>query len=272
MNVAVLGLGEAGARIAADLVEAGCTVRGWDPARRPARIANAGSARDAVRDADVVLSLNAAAVALDVATGVAGELGADTLYADLNTASPQLKRDLAGSLRVEFVDVALVGVVPHTGLATPALASGAGADRFAGLFRPLGMPVDVVGPEPGDAAGVKLLRSVFMKGMAAAALESLEAARSAGVEARVRADIASVIGEPLLDRLVSGSKTHAARRVDEMHAAAAYVDELGIEPRVARAAIAWLEQLRVSDIATTLVDIRELLREDEDGEEEADEG
>ena len=41
MEVAVLGLGEAGGRIAADLVAAGCTVRGWDPARRPAGIANA---------------------------------------------------------------------------------------------------------------------------------------------------------------------------------------------------------------------------------------
>jgi hypothetical protein len=44
--------------------------------------------------------------------------------------------------------------------------------------------------------------------------------------------------------LLSGSQAHAARRVDEMHAAAAYVDELGIEPRVASAAAAWLEQLR----------------------------
>ena len=35
MEVAVLGLGEAGSLIAADLVAAGCTVRAWDPARRP---------------------------------------------------------------------------------------------------------------------------------------------------------------------------------------------------------------------------------------------
>ena len=86
------------------------------------------------------------------------------------------------------------------------------------------MPVEVVGEQPGDAAGLKLLRSVFMKGIAAAAIEALEAARRAGVEDRVRGDIAGVIGEPLLDRLLSGSRTHAARRVDEMNAAAAYVD------------------------------------------------
>lgn len=244
MEVAVLGLGEAGGRIAADLVAAGCTVRGWDPARRPAGIANADSDLSAVRGADVVLSVNAAAVALDAAVRVTGELRDGTLYADLNTASPRLKRELAEALPVQFADVALIGVVPSTGLATPALASGAGAERFAELFRPLGMPVEVVGPRPGDAAGLKLLRSVFMKGLAAAAIESVEAARAAGAEDRVRADIAAVVGEPLLERLLSGSRVHAARRVEEMRAAAAYVEELGVEPRIAAAAAAWLEQLR----------------------------
>ena len=106
------------------------------------------------------------------------------------------------------------------------------------------MPVEVVGPGPGAAAGLKLLRSVFMKGIAAAAIEALEAGRAAGAEDRVRADIAAVLGEPLLERLVSGSRQHAARRVDEMHAAVAYLEELGIEPRVARAALGWLEELR----------------------------
>ena len=244
MRVAVLGLGEAGGQIAAELVAAGCDVRAWDPARRPEGIANAASDLEAVRGADVVLSLTTAAHALEAARRVAGELAEHALFADLNTAAPQLKRDLAAALPVCFADVALTGVVPGHGLAIPALASGAGAERFAELFRPLGMPVEVVGERPGDAAGLKLVRSVFMKGIAAAAIESIEAARVAGVEGHVRADIAGVLGEPLLERLLSGSRTHAARRVDEMRAAAAYVEELGVEPRVATAAAEWLEQLR----------------------------
>jgi len=243
MEVAVLGLGEAGGRIAADLVAAGCAVRGWDPAQRLVGIDNATSAREAVRGAEVVLSLNTAAVALDVAVGVADELSGDALYADLNTASPQLKRDIAAALPVQFADVALIGVVPNLGLTIPALASGEGAERFAELFRPLGMPVEVVGAQPGNAAGLKLLRSVFMKGIAAAAIETLEAANAAGVADRLHAEIAAVLGEPLLERLLTGSRAHAARRVDEMRAAAAYVEELGVEPRIASAAAAWLEQL-----------------------------
>jgi 3-hydroxyisobutyrate dehydrogenase-like beta-hydroxyacid dehydrogenase len=244
MEVAVLGLGEAGSLIAADLVAAGCTVRAWDPERQPPGIPSTASDLEAVRGADVVLSLTTAAFALDAATSVAGELGSEALYADLNTTAPQLKRQIANALPVPFADVALIGVVPGHGLTIPALASGTGAERFAELFRPLGMPVELVGQQAGDAAGLKLLRSVFMKGIAAAAIEALAAARAAGVEARVRADIAGVLGEPLLERLLSGSRTHAARRADEMQAAAAYVTELGKEPRIATAAAEWLAQLR----------------------------
>ena len=244
MEIAVLGLGEAGGRIAADLVTAGYAVRGWDPVARPAGVPVSDDGPSAVDGADVVLSVNAAAVALEVADGVAGALDAASLYADLNTSSPGLKRDLADAVPCVFADVALVGTVPATGVRTPALASGAGAERFAALLGPLGMPVEVVGPEPGDAAGLKLLRSVFMKGIAAAAVESLAAAREAGAEERVRADMASVLGDPLLERLLTGSMAHAARRVDEMRAAAAYLEELGVEPRIATAAAEWLAQLR----------------------------
>lgn len=246
MQVAVLGLGEAGGRIAADLVAAGVTVRGFDPIVRPSGIDVAADGPDAVRRAEVVLSLNAAAVALDVARGVAGALAPGAVYADLNTAAPALKRALAEAVPVPFADVALMGTVPALGLGTPALASGPGAERFAELFAPLGMPVEVVGQAAGEAAGLKLLRSVFMKGLAAAAVESLEAARAAGgeAEARTRADAEAVIGAQLLERLLWGSRAHAARRVDEMRAAAAYVEELGVPARVATAAADWLEELR----------------------------
>jgi 3-hydroxyisobutyrate dehydrogenase-like beta-hydroxyacid dehydrogenase len=241
MRVALLGLGEAGGRLADDLEAAGCDVTGWDPVLPPRRAAGAA---EAVAGAEVVLSVNAASAALAAARGVAGALDPGAVYADLNTASPQLKRELAAVVPVLFADVALVGTVPGSGLATPALASGAGAERFAELLRPLGMPVDVVGDEPGAAAGLKLLRSVFMKGIAAAVLESLAAAEAAGAGERVRADLDAVLGEQLVERLVTGSRAHARRRVEEMEAAVAYLEELGVPPRVSAAAAGWLAELR----------------------------
>src|SRR5205814_8613793 len=111
--------------------------------------------------------------------------------------------------------VALLGAVRLRGLGTPALASGPGAERFAALFEPLGMPVDVVSDRPGEASALKLLRSVFMKGIAAAALESLAAAEAAGRRDWLEAQLGDVLTPDLLRRLVEGSRRHAARRVDE---------------------------------------------------------
>jgi hypothetical protein len=94
-----------------------------------------------------------------------------------------------------------------------------------------------------NGTGLTLRRSVFMKGVGAAALESVEAARRRGAEEWLRGELAAVVGEPLLERFLSGSVAHAERRVDEMAAAAAYLRELGVEPRVAEAAGGWLRQL-----------------------------
>ena len=246
--VTVLGLGEAGSRLAADLVSAGVEVHGYDPliTSSPEGVARWDDPVAAVSRATVVLALTTASTALSAAESALSGFRPGAIYADLNTASPALKRDIAALVAgagAGFADVALLGPVPAHGLGTPALASGAGAQAFADAFGPLGMPVEVVSDRPGDAATLKLLRSVFMKGLAASALESLRAAEAAGQASWLEREIADVIGEPLLERLVEGSRRHAARRVDEMEAARELLLELGIEPHIAGASASVLAEL-----------------------------
>jgi len=247
----VLGLGEAGAAIAAGLVSLGVETHGFDPEpdRRVEGVREAGSAAEAVEGADVVLSINSGAVAVAVARSVLDALGPDALYADLNTASPETKRAIAETVEPRgalFVDVALTAPVPRSGIGTPALASGRGAPEFAARFGPLGMPIEVVGPDPGTAAERKLLRSVFMKGLAAAIGESLAAAEAAGCEEWLQAEIERTLAgadASLVERLVVGSRRHAVRRTEEMEAAGELLRELGVEPRISDAAAGWLTEL-----------------------------
>lgn len=243
----MLGLGEAGSRIASDLASAGAEVRGYDPAGvEPPGVEVASGVATAVRGCDVVLGLNAARVALDVARAALPALAHDTVYADLNTGPPELKREIAGlaaDAGRRFADVALLGAVPMRGVGIPALASGDGAQAFADALRPFGMPVEVVSDRAGDAAAMKLVRSVFMKGLAAAVVESVEAAEAAGHADWLRQEIAAVIGEPMLERLSAGSRRHAARRTDEMEAASDLLLWLGVEPRIAAASAAVLAGL-----------------------------
>jgi len=247
-RIAVLGLGEAGGRMAADLAAAGVEVRGFDPdpARDVRSISRAPDAASAAIGCDVVLSVNSARAALDAAKAALPGLQASCIYADANTASPELKRELA-ALAAEagagFADVALLGPIPTRGLFAPVLVSGAAAQAFAGLFAPLGMPVEVVSDEAGDAAALKLVRSVFMKGLAAAVVESMQAAEAMGRAAWLEQEIEALIGRSFLERALEGSRKHAVRRVEEMEAARDLLLELGVEPVIATASAAQLAEL-----------------------------
>jgi 3-hydroxyisobutyrate dehydrogenase-like beta-hydroxyacid dehydrogenase len=251
LTVALLGLGEAGTILAGDLVAAGASVRGFDPvnAREIVGIDRSDDPRAAVDGSDVVLSVTAASAAIEAAGSASDGLRAGQVYADLNSSGAALKRAVAEVVAptgAQFADVALMGVVPRDGLRTPALVSGPGARAFAERLGPLGMPVEVLDGEPGAAAARKLLRSVFMKGLAASCLESLRAARAAGCEDWMREEIAGVLergDEALLERLLTGSAQHATRRIGEVADARELLAELGIEPRVTQAAGGWLAQL-----------------------------
>jgi 3-hydroxyisobutyrate dehydrogenase-like beta-hydroxyacid dehydrogenase len=254
-TIAVLGLGEAGSAIARDAAAAGARVRGFDPVRAaPEGVDPARDATSAAAGADVVLSVNSATVALEVAETVAAVLESGRLFADLNTAAPALKRAIAAVVEARgahFADVALLRGVPDWGIGTPALASGTGAGEVTRVFGRFGMPVTEVGAAAGDAAAQKLARSVFMKGLAAAVGEALAAGERLGCEDWLRRDIEATLeaaDAALLHRLVEGSRVHAARRVEEMAAAVAMLEELGVEPRTAAASEAWLRSLAASEV------------------------
>jgi 3-hydroxyisobutyrate dehydrogenase-like beta-hydroxyacid dehydrogenase len=249
--VALLGLGEAGRAFAADLAAAGMEVRGWDPlgADAPAGVLVAGSASGAVHGAALVLSLNLATVALSLAREVAPALDAGTIYADLNAAAPSLKAAVAAVVEAagaSFADVALMGPVPGSGARTPSLVSGSGAAGYAQALSALGAPIEVLGPTAGEAATRKLLRSVFMKGLASISIEALAAAEAAGVESWMHEELVGAYeraDRAMLTRLLNGSRLHAVRRAQEMQAACEMLDLLGTPSRMTQGTLGWLEQL-----------------------------
>jgi len=241
--IALLGLGEAGAEIARDLVAAGADVRGYDPrVIAPPGVLPRADEAAAVADADLVFSVNSAADAPVALRNALPGLRAGTVWADLNTAAPAVKRDLAAALAgrdVPVADVALLATVPGRGLRTPMLVSGDGAGRYARVLAGFGVTVDLLEGPPGAAISRKLLRSVFWKGVAAAVVEAMEGAEAAGVADWLRADIGAELDRFTaadVDAFVAGSHRHARRRSAEMAAAAEQLRDLGVPPRVAEAA------------------------------------
>jgi 3-hydroxyisobutyrate dehydrogenase-like beta-hydroxyacid dehydrogenase len=248
--IAVLGLGEAGSAIAADLRDAGVQVRGFDPVvTAPAGVIACDGDADACRGAALVLSLTTAHEAEAAMAAALPAVAAYAIYADLNTSSSALKERLAamaGQAGIAFADVALMSPVPGRGLRTPMLVSGPAAEDYARLVGKLGAPIEVLPGPAGAAAARKLVRSVFFKGLAAAVTESLRAARAAGCEDWIRENIATELASAsaaTVDRLEHGSVQHARRRAEEMAAASDLLRELGIPPRIAGASEQWLREL-----------------------------
>jgi 3-hydroxyisobutyrate dehydrogenase-like beta-hydroxyacid dehydrogenase len=248
--IAVLGLGEAGSLIARDLATAGVTVRGYDPAvPAPSGIMDTGGEAEAADGADLVLSVNSSKAAVGALQAGLRGMRPGAAWADLNTASPGVKAELAeiGRARgIDVTDIAMMAPVPGKGLKVPMLASGEGAGKVAEQLGALGARVEVLDGPAGLAATRKLLRSVFYKGMSTSIVEALEAARAVGYEDWLREHIADELTKldaETVDRVVTGTRQHAVRRGAEMEAAAQMLTELGVPPLMADASRAVHERL-----------------------------
>lgn len=251
-RVAILGLGEVGRIYGAALVDAGHQVTGFDPYldQAPAGVEVADTLEGAVKDAQIVVTLTAASASRSVAETAVGALAPGAVYADFTSSGPTEKRALISVFEaredVRLVDVAILGPVIQLGTATPLMAAGPAGEAVAALMRPLGTPVEVVDGDLGDAMAHKLLRSVFMKGLASVVVEAVGAGRGAGMEEWVRGQIAGVLagdGQAVIDRFLTGTTKHAARRAAEMRSTGAYLADLGVHAEMTDASMRAMERM-----------------------------
>lgn len=249
MNCTIIGLGEAGAIYATALLAAGHRVTGYDPvvSTAPAGVELAPNAAAACAGADMVLVLTGAGAARPVAADCLPAMQPGSCYADLTSSSPGTMEELGqGAGEVLFADVAILGPVIAQREATPLMASGPGAAAFAQVVRGIGAPVDVVPGPPGAAMAHKLLRSVFMKGLASVVVEAVTAGRAAGLEDFVRTQIAGMLagdGQAVIDRFLTGTLKHASRRSFEMRSTSGYLAELGVPSEMTDASAAAMDRM-----------------------------
>lgn len=188
--------------------------------------------------ADGVLSAVFGSAALAVATAALHHLRPGALYIDMTTADPEDMRRvqaLAQRSGHHFVDVAITGAVNLHGPKTPLLCAGEQAPEVAALFRRLGAPIQEVGTQPGDAASLKLLRSIFTKGLEALSVECLLTAERQGLRAQLHdilADIDQTNLKRLMESMVHTHIEHAARRQKEVAEAQRQMQLVGIRPVV----------------------------------------
>jgi 3-hydroxyisobutyrate dehydrogenase-like beta-hydroxyacid dehydrogenase len=206
------------------------------------------SQAELVQRSDVVFSAVVVTTAAEVGACIAEQLRPGALVVDVNASTPSTKRAVARSVTARggsYVDANLMGAVSLYGAAVPLYCSGDGAERFATTFAPLGLSIECAGPVAGDAAAVKMLRSVVTKGIEALVVEALTAASLAGVrEAAMRGicdPMDATTFSKFVDMCIRTDVLHAERRAVEMDGVAQGLRELGLDPIMTAAITARLQ-------------------------------
>jgi 3-hydroxyisobutyrate dehydrogenase-like beta-hydroxyacid dehydrogenase len=191
---------------------------------------------------EVVFSCVTGAMAVSVAEEGVPFLRTGHLFADVNTAAPQVKEQVARIVEktgAEFVDAAMMGAIPTFLHKVPILASGSGAERFKAAMEPYGMSIRVIGAKPGQASAIKMFRSIFMKGILSLFLEMLTATHRYGVDETVLNSIAeSLDGTPFLETArvqMTKGVVNAERMAHEMKELIATLEGMGVSVEMSRA-------------------------------------
>ncbi|MEE8442408.1 MAG: DUF1932 domain-containing protein, partial [Dehalococcoidia bacterium] len=195
---------------------------------------------DLVRESDLVLSVLVPSEATALADRVADSVrrtGARPVYADCNAIAPQtvagISRVMADS-GVTFIDAGIIGSPPQAGRnSTRIYCSGPDTGALESLTE-RGLDVRLVGPEIGQASGLKMVYAASTKGTTALWTELMVAARALGLEEALKAEFATSrvdLAETLIGRIPPMPR-RSRRWAGEMEEIAATFEALGMTPRM----------------------------------------
>jgi 3-hydroxyisobutyrate dehydrogenase len=227
VTVAVLGAGIMGSAMTRNLVAAGVSTRVWDrSSAATAPLAAAGavvapSARAAVQDADVVITMLPTADAAESVVfdeGVAGAFADGCVWAQMGTVGVEATVRFGERLAAQRPGVLFLDA-PVSGSKGPAeqgqlliLASGpaAAADRVGPVFAVLGRKTVWLG-QAGQGSRVKLAVNAYMSILIEGVAETLELADRFGIGHQQLAE--AIEGGPL-DAPIADAKLHKMDRGD----------------------------------------------------------
>lgn len=244
-DVSFLGFGEAAQTFARSkdwiLKTCGFDIKTNEPSLRLAKleeferlgVAACLDARTALSHPCAIFSLVTADQALNAAEQASPYLSRKSIYIDMNSVAPAKKvsaSELVTASGARYVDAAIMAPVETLALAVPILLSGSHAEDGADILSKAGFSnVRIVGPRIGDAAAIKMIRSVMIKGIEALTAECMLAAHRADVTDAVLTSLGEtwlVKANYNLDRML----VHGVRRSAEMAEVCDTLESLGISP------------------------------------------
>jgi len=214
------------------------------------------SLAEVLEASDYVLSVVTPQSCREIADCVSRSLHGHQVFVDLTSTSPAVKRMIGvivTSSGAEFVEGVILGAV--NSLTSPIiLLGGPAGDSAALVFQQYGLAARFYSPEIGRASAFKMLRSIFSKGIEAVLVETLVAARRAGLLDEIWEEIRTTLCtgdvEGTLQTWIRSHARSAQRRCHEMQQVSYFLEEIGIEavlPRASGQVFARSFELGISD-------------------------
>lgn len=252
MKIGFLGYGEAARAFHEGLARPGIAILAYDiklseagTEMRDAMVERGAVVCDVVAglaEADWIFSAVTADQSLLAMEPLLPHLRQGQLVIDINSVSPDRKRQTAAAVEsagARYVDMAVMAPVHPRLHQTPVLIACADAVLLLPELASLGFSASVAGEQPGAATAIKMVRSLFVKGLEAITVETLLAAQASGCFDEI---LASVSGSyPGLDwprfaeYQFERTTIHGRRRAAEMRESAATLDALGLHGALANA-------------------------------------
>lgn len=221
-----------------------------DLAAKPDGLALRNDMPETLEGVDLVIILSPAAASLTICKALA-QLSGTCPVLDLTSAEPSAMQAAARILGPRFVDGTVLGAVGLTGLGTPMVFSGAKAENIATILTPLGCKITCLDGPPGAASQLKLLRSLFMKGLEALVVETNLTAAALGQSGDLDlalCDLAEVNITALMSEMLRTHPRHAKRRLHEVEAACKLMRDAGLVPAMTNATLSVFERTAAAGI------------------------
>ncbi len=154
---------------------------------------------------------------------------------DINSVSPGRKRETAAAVEAaggDYLDMAVMAPVHPRKHQTPVLLAGAPAERLLPELLALGFSAEIAGPAAGAATAIKMVRSLFVKGLEAITVEALLAAKASGCYEEILSSLSGSFPglnwPQFAEYQMERTTRHGRRRAAEMRESAATLDALGL--------------------------------------------
>ncbi|MCL0105193.1 DUF1932 domain-containing protein [Dehalococcoidia bacterium] len=192
---------------------------------------------DLVSEADLILSILVPGRAKELANEVSKSLnrtGATTYFADCNAVSPDTAKEIGKTINAAggtFIDGGIIGTAPTKGDTPRFYVSGPDADVVA-VLDGKGIIVKVVGPDVGQASGIKMCYAALTKGTHTLQVALLTAAQKMGLTEQLKAELEFSQQGALaaMESGISRLPANAHRWIGEMEEISSTFASLGVTP------------------------------------------